>query len=76
MPSTMMYFEAYKQDLEEIRFYETLPLEIEKRGWIFVGNPYDYMYDKKYYFNTDFHLTSEGKEIRTNQIVKDLKNKL
>jgi hypothetical protein len=76
MPSTMMYFEAYKQDLEEKRFYETLPLEIEKRGWIFVGNPYDYMYDKKYYFNTDFHLTSEGKEIRTNQIVKDLKNKL
>lgn len=75
MPSTMMYFDNYKNDLKNKEFYTNLPKFIQNKKWNFVGNPYDYMYDKKYYFNTDFHLTKEGKELRTNQMIKDLKNK-
>lgn len=76
MPSTMMYFDDYKNDLKNKEFYINLPKFIQNKKWIFIGNTYDYMYDKKYYFNTDFHLTKEGKNLRTNQMIKDLKNKL
>ena len=74
MPSTLLKFKSYKKDKTERWFYENLPKEVEKRGWEFVGEPFNYMYRKKYYFNTDFHLTTEGRKIRTNQMILDLKS--
>jgi hypothetical protein len=71
-PSTLMYFDTYKSDAKEKWFYENLPNEVRKMGWVYIGNPYDYMYDKSLYFNTDFHLTNEGRDIRTKQMIKDL----
>lgn len=73
VPSTMLYFDTYKTDSKERWFYENIANEIRNRGWEFVGNPYDYMYAKDSYFNTDFHLTSEAKEIRTKQLINNLK---
>ena len=33
----------------------------------------DYMYDYKYFFDTRFHLTTEGAKLRTKQLIEDLK---
>jgi len=31
------------------------------------------MYDYKYFFDTRFHLTTEGAKLRTKQLIEDLK---
>ena len=73
MPSTIMYFDSYKSDAKERWFYENIANVVRSKGWEFVGEPYEYMYDKKFYFNTDFHLVDSARKTRTRQIVKDLK---
>lgn len=74
VPSTLLKFDIYKSDKKERWFYENLSNEVKKRGWLYIGEPYTYMYDKEYYFNTDFHLTTEGRDIRTKQMIFDLKS--
>ena len=37
-----------------------------------ISNYVDYMYDYKYFYNTAFHLNSEGADFRTNQLIYDL----
>lgn len=73
MPSTLMYFDSYKRDEKERWFYENLANEVRKKGWSYVGEPYEYMYDKEFYLNTDFHLIDSGRKIRTQQMILDLK---
>lgn len=72
MPTTMLFFDAYKKDAKERWFYENIAKEITAKGWRFVGEPYEYMYTKEHYFNTDFHLTSEARDMRTRQMIGDL----
>jgi hypothetical protein len=73
MPSTLMYFDIYKKDKAQREFYENLGDEIRKRGWIYVGKPFEYMYDKSLYLNTDFHLIDKGRKLRTLRMIEDLK---
>jgi len=73
MPSTLMYFDVYKSDEKERYFYENLAKVMRKKGFEFVGEPYKYMYDKKFYFNTDFHLVDSARDVRTRGMIGDLK---
>lgn len=34
----------------------------------------DYMYDYKYFYDTEWHLSSEGADMRTMQLIEDIKN--
>lgn len=72
MPSTLMWDSSYKSDSKEHAFYSQLPQEVRKRGWQYVGDPYDYMYESGLYFNTKYHLIDRGRVIRTEQMIKDL----
>lgn len=74
MPSTLMYFDTYKSDSKEKWFYENLANTIHSKGYQYVGNPYSYMYDKSKYLNTDFHLIDSARDIRTKQMILDLKS--
>lgn len=74
IPSTMMWDESYANDPVERRFYEGLERRIEALGVPFAGNPYDSMFPRRYYFNTDFHLTDEGRELWTRRIIQDLES--
>ena len=38
-----------------------------------ISNYVDYMFDYKYFYNTEFHLNSEGGDIRTSQLIADIK---
>ncbi len=72
MPSTIMRSDSYKNNTKEKWFYRHIAEEVRNRGWIYIGDPYDYMYDKSMYFNTNFHLTDEGRKVRSRQMIKDL----
>jgi len=72
MPSTLMWHKSYKNNPQEKYLYTHIAQEVRRRGWIYVGNPYDYMYDKSFYFNTNFHLIKHARKIRTKQIIRDL----
>lgn len=71
-PSTMMRDESYWHDPVERKFYEGLKTRVESLGVPFVGNPYDVMYTRAMYFNTDYHLTDVGRTLRTERMIHDL----
>jgi len=73
MPSTLMKSESYFRNAKEKWFYENLANEVRKKGFVYVGKPYEYMYDISNYFNTNFHLTNKARKMRTLQMVQDLK---
>ena len=72
MPATLMSHESYHSDPKEYWFFTHIAEEVRARGWAYVGDPYDYMYDKSFYFNTDSHLTDAGRKVRTEQMIRDL----
>lgn len=74
IPSTIMYFDNYKGDEKEKYFYENIANVIRSKGLVFVGKPYEYMYNKKSYYNTDFHLVDSARRTRTKQMISDLKS--
>lgn len=41
-----------------------------------LGDPRDSIMDSRYFFDTNFHLTDEGREIFTGQLVRDIKAEL
>lgn len=38
-----------------------------------IGNPLSYIYPQDYFFDNEFHLNGKGREIRTRQLVEDMK---
>ncbi len=38
-----------------------------------ISSAYDYLFEGKYFYDTDYHLSSEGAEIRTQLLIRDLK---
>lgn len=71
-PPTMVYDAFYETDLQEKKFYTSLKEKVEALGGVFIGEPYAYMYDRKYYFNTEYHLNETGRNIWTENLMKDL----
>ena len=74
MPSTILKCKSYFDDEEERWFYTHIGDEVRKRGWLYIGEPYKYMYDKECYFDTNFHLVNSCRKKRTKQMIKDLKS--
>lgn len=73
MPSTLMKHDNYYTTPKEKWFFENIAKEVRQRGWTYIGNPYNYMYDKSLYFNTNFHLIEEAREIRTGRMIEDIR---
>lgn len=72
MPATLLPHKSYFDDPKEKWFFTHIAEEVRNQGWNYVGNPYDYMYDKSLYFNTDSHLIDRGRTLRTEQMIRDL----
>jgi hypothetical protein len=75
-PPTMMFDPYYLNNPKEKAFYTGIEKKVNALRTIFIGDPYNYMYDRELYFNTDYHLIDQGREYWTRQLIKDLKNKL
>jgi len=61
-----------KRKVKVIFIPSTLMDIAKSKGLNYIGEPFDYMYNKSLYFNTNFHLNNIGRKIRTEQIIKDL----
>ena len=71
MPPNYMYFDGYKEPVYR-QFFTKLKAFITGEGVPYMGDPYDYMYDRSYYFGTAYHLDSLGVEKRTGQVLADM----
>lgn len=56
---------------EFVKFQEKLE---EKLVCEIISDYTDYMFDYEYFYDTSLHLTVEGTELRTKQLIEDLKN--
>lgn len=62
--------ETYLCDKQE---FESFQNELETRlECPVISNYADYIFDYSYFYDTNLHLTSEGAEVRTKQLIKDL----
>lgn len=75
-PPTMMFSPFYYENAQERAFYEGLKSRVEALGVPFVGDPYDYMYERQWYFNTDYHLNDLGRQRHTQRLIADLGSSL
>jgi hypothetical protein len=73
MPSALMKHSSYYKNPIEYKFYKDIGTIVQNRGWNYIGDPFDYMYNSSYHFNTNFHLTDRGRVFNTNKIIIDLK---
>jgi len=71
MPPNYMYFEQYNEPVYK-QFFVKLRAFITGEGVPYIGDPYDYMFDRSYYFGTAYHLDSLGVEKRTGQVLADM----
>ena len=72
VPSTLMDSPYYHNSEIESRYYSNFKKMMKSKGFIYAGEPFDYMYDKSLYFNTNFHLNSRGRDLRTKRLIEDL----
>lgn len=72
MPSTLMKHTHYLENTKERWFYEHIADLVRQKGWSYVGIPYEYMYEKEMYFDTNFHLIHSAREMRTRQMAEEL----
>ena len=74
MPATLLNDKTYITDKKERWFYTHLKDILKKQELTYIGNPYNYMYNKENYFNTNYHLINKARDVRTKQMIDDLKN--
>jgi hypothetical protein len=71
IPPTFLYYEEYR-NCDSEKFFDAIRSTMNNFGVPFVGDPFNYMYDKKYYFDTIYHLNGPGGVLRTKQIMADI----
>jgi len=75
MPPSNMKFNYYKTE-KYVKFLGNIKKYYQDANVIYLGKPEDYMYEKKYFYNTAYHLNDIGTTKMTNQIIMDITQKL
>lgn len=55
-------------------YFDTMCTYFRNKNINILGHPNDFLYDKKYFYDTNYHLNSDGMENRTNKMIKLLKD--
>lgn len=55
------------------QFAERLEVSLGVNGYIPISRVDDYLFPGRYFYDTDYHLTNEGAELRTRQLLYDLR---
>jgi hypothetical protein len=71
MPPNRLRFESAESEMHR-KLFDSIRGFFRRRNLAFIGDNYDYMYDKRLYFNTASHLNAVGVEVRTEQVLIDL----
>jgi len=75
MPPCHMAFNYYKTE-KYVKFLGNIKKYYQDANVLYLGKPEDYMYEKKYHYNSVYHLNDIGVTKRTNQIIMDITQKL
>jgi len=75
MPPGYMAFDYYKSE-KYVKFLDNIKKYYQDANAIYLGKPEDYMYEKKYHYNSVYHLNDVGVTKRTNQIIMDITRQL
>jgi len=75
MPPVQMKFNYYKTE-KYVKFLGNIKKYYQDANVIYLGKPEDYMYEKKYFYNTAYHLNDVGVTKMTNQIIMDITQQL
>jgi hypothetical protein len=70
IPATIMYDTGYSEIASEKSFFSGIPLLSRELGLTYIGNPFDFMYPTERYFDTNYHLTSEHRDLHTKNIIE------
>ena len=71
MPPNYMYFDEYRRPVYRT-FFEDIRSFFSSNDVAYIGESYDYMFDRSYYFGTIYHLDSLGVEKRTARVLEDI----
>ena len=65
--------ESQKQEEIWNLFAAELEANLNENGYQSISKVEDYLYPGSYFYDTDYHLTSEGASIRTQRLIEDLR---
>lgn len=69
LPSPLAFEPVYRTDAQERAFYRDLPAVARSYGLTYLGQPADFMYDKSLFFDTEYHLSAEGRALHTSRLL-------
>lgn len=69
IPATIMYNRGYKEIASEKAYYGGIAKLAREKGLTYVGDPFDFMYPTESYFDTNYHLVSEQRNVHTQNII-------
>ncbi|QPI09201.1 hypothetical protein IM687_18870 [Stutzerimonas stutzeri] len=69
IPPALMDRPSYHLD-EEGRYYTTLPQRAEAQGLNYQGEPFDFMYPARDFFDTNYHLNAEARRRHTESVLR------
>lgn len=64
--------DIYSEDKKYINFFNDIQADFKKQNTPYIANPYDYMYDRSHFFNTDYHLNKNARTKHTKKLIHDL----
>lgn len=68
MPPAFLENAYYRQNSVERYFYDNLSNDARRHNLTFLGQPFDFMYERRHFFNTDYHLRDEGRDLHTRSV--------
>lgn len=74
-PPNLLDFPEYRSDTFAT-FIDNIRDVYDMAGLQFVGDPYDYLLPEELFFDTEYHLNSDGVAIRTQMTINDLAGNL
>ncbi len=72
VPPPMLDRPAYHQG-RELRYYRSLPAQARAHGLNYVGSPLDTMYPIERFFDTNYHLNAESRQVYMQQLLSWVK---
>jgi signal recognition particle subunit SEC65 len=69
VPPPMMFKAEYADRAQERRLYRDLPTAARQNGLNYLGDPRDFLYPSSWFFDTNYHLVAEKREVYTRALV-------
>ena len=73
-PNTINHKEYFEEPY--LNYFEFLKEYFNENDIKVIGSPHDTMYPLKYFYDTSYHLNTEGSKIRTRELIKIIKSKV